>query len=69
MNADMNGVMNMPIDSLELSDAFKKAAAENGCATLKSILQLTVTDIADNDWFTGQMVVELAEFVKKKQLR
>jgi hypothetical protein len=69
MNSDLTGVMNMPLDSLELSDAFKKAATENGCPTLHSILQLTVTDIANNDWFTVQMVAELAEFVKKKQQR
>jgi hypothetical protein len=53
MNSDLTGVMNMPLDSLELSDAFKKAAIKNGCPTLDSILKLTVTDIANNDWFTA----------------
>jgi hypothetical protein len=69
MNSDMTGIMNMPIASLELSEAFKKAAIRNGYATLDSILKLTVTDIADNDWFTAQMIAELAEFVKKKKQR
>jgi hypothetical protein len=69
MNSDKNGPMNMPLDSLELSNAFKKAARENGCTTLGSILKLTVTDIVNNNWLTAPMIAELAEFVKKKQLR
>jgi hypothetical protein len=69
-NMNNTDIFHKPIALLPVSNHFKEVMGKQDIKTLKEIVSIPITEVANLKWFTDEILAELSELLfKNKSLR
>jgi nicotinamide mononucleotide (NMN) deamidase PncC len=63
-----NSPLHLPLAAVGMSEAFTRTAMMYEYNTLSDILAIPLTELIQKEWFTTDMLEELAQVVKKHNI-